>query len=151
MIWLRIAAVLVTVIHCITLSFATHSLGKSLSDFCIASIYSDKALSQLADQFSVYDDVYLRVSCEALPRGSFKISTQWMDEQGRLQAERVHTVEIEFPRGHSASFKFKQMPQGTMKRVTSGQDFEEYQYGRWSVLTFINTDIIGRNFFTITE
>ena len=151
MIWLRITAVLVAVFHCITLCLVTHSHGKSLSDFCIASIYSDKALSQLADQFSVYDDVFLRVSCEALPRGSFQISTQWIDEQGRLQAERAHTVEIEFPRGHSVSFKFKQMPQGSIKRVISGQDFEDYQYGRWSVLTFINTDKIGRNFFTITE
>ena len=52
-----------------------------------------------------------------------------MDEQGRLQAELIHTVEIELSRGHSASFKFKQMAQGSIKRVS------------WArILKTINTD-----------
>ena len=135
----------------ISLCMSTLCSSKDLASLCTASIYSDNTLTQRAERFSIYDEVYLRVYCKALPKGTYKISTQWMDERGRLQSERVHTAGIGFPRGHSASFKFKQMPQGSVQRMTSGKDFEEYQFGRWSVLTYINNEEIGRNYFTITE
>ena len=125
------------------------SFAQEVAPYCTSTIYSDNSFTQITDNFSIYDEVYLRVYCKALPKGTYKISTQWMDENGRLQSERGQTFEIGFPRGHSASFKFKQMPQGSINRMTSGDDFEDHQYGRWSVLTFINNEEIGRNHFTI--
>lgn len=135
----------------ICLTYSSVCQARSLASHCKSAIYSDTSFSQPADQFNIYDEVYLRINCEALPKGTHKISTQWMDEQGRLQSERVHTVKIGFPRGHSATFKFKQLPQGSIKRMTSGDDFEDHQYGRWSVLIFINNEEIGRTFFTILD
>ena len=126
-------------------------LAQEVASYCKSTVYSDNSFTQIADSFSIYDEVYLRVRCEVLPKGTHIISTQWIDEHGRLQSERGQTFEIGFPRGHSASFKFKQMPQGSIKRMTSGDDFEDHQYGRWSVLTFINNEEIGRNHFTINN
>ena len=125
--------------------------AQEVAPYCTSTIYSDTSFSQPADRFNIHDEVYLRVYCEALPKGTHKISTQWMDERGSLQSERVHTFKIGFPRGHSASFRFKQLPQGSIKRMTSGADFEDHQYGRWSVLTFINNEEIGRNYFSISD
>lgn len=135
------------------LCLANHSVccAQEVAPYCKSTIYSDNSFTDVADSFSIYDEVYLRVHCDALPKGTHKITTQWMDASGRLQSERGHTFEIVFPRGHSASFKFKQMPQGSIKRMTSGDDFEDHQYGLWSVLTFINNEEIGRNHFTINN
>ena len=86
-----------------------------------------------------------------LTADSYVINTQWMDEKGKLQAEREHKALVGFPRPYAAVFKFKQMPVGSLKKMSSGDDFEVYQYGTWSVLTFINGEEIDRNYFTITE
>ena len=131
------------------LTYNSFCLAQEIAPYCNSTVYSDTYFTQIADSFSIYDEVYLRVRCKALPKGTHKISTQWIDENGRLQSERGQTFEIAFPRGHSATFKFKQMPQGSIRRMTSGDDFEDHQYGRWSVLTFINNEEIGRNHFTI--
>ncbi|MDB4516353.1 hypothetical protein N9089_01995, partial [Crocinitomicaceae bacterium] len=103
------------------------------------------------EQISIYERVYLLVHCESLPEGSYTISTQWMDEEGKLHTERPHSFQVASQQDHSAAFKFKQMPMGMMKTMSSGKDFEEHQYGKWSVLTFINSDEINRDYFTITD
>lgn len=136
------------IVLCLTVN---NCYSRALASNCSANTYSDNSFTQAADKFSIYDEVFLRVQCEALPIGEHIISTQWMDEKGRLQSERIHTVEIGFPRGHSASFRFKQMPQGSIKRMASGEDFENFQYGQWSVLTFVNNEEISRIFFTIRD
>ena len=148
---MKISTMLIGVLFALCLANNKIVYARSLAPSCKSAIYSDTSFSQPADQFNIHDEIYLRVYCEVLPKGTHKISTQWIDERGRLQSERVHTVEIGFPRGHSVSFKFKQLPQGSIKRMTSGDDFEDHQYGRWSVLTFINNEEIGRKFFTITD
>ena len=123
----------------------------SPSSSCKASIYANNTLTQQADKFSVYETLYLKVTCGVLPKGSYIVNTQWIDENGTLQSERAQNFQVGFPRGHSAAFKFKQMPKGTLKRMLSSDDFDEFQYGRWSVLVFINNEKISRNYFTITN
>lgn len=123
----------------------------TLSDHCQSALFSDKSLSQETDQLSIYSRLFLRVHCDVLLRGEYIINTQWMDEQGKLRTERQHKLYLGLPRSYSAVFKFKQMPTGSLNRLASGSDFDEHQYGRWSVLTFINGEEIDRKYFTITE
>lgn len=125
--------------------------AEALSSSCKASLYSDNNFTQQSSKLSVYESVYLHVICGVLPKGSYTINTQWMDENGMLQSERAQNFQVRFPRGHSATFKFKQMPKGTWNRMFSSDDFDKNQYGRWSVLVFINDEKIDRNYFTITE
>lgn len=123
----------------------------SLISACNAAIYSDHKLSQKSDKFSIHETVYLHIVCGVLPEGSYTINTQWMDESGALQSERAHNFQIDFPRSHSIAFKFKQLPKGSLKRLLASDDFEDFQYGRWSVLAFINNSEIGQSYFTITD
>lgn len=123
----------------------------TLSDRCQSALFSDESLTEETEQLSIYSRLFLKVHCGLLPKGSYVITTQWLDEIGRLQAERAHKFKIGFPRYHTAKFKFKQMPKGTIRRMMSGNDFEKHQYGKWSVLTFINNEEIDRKYFTITE
>ena len=122
-----------------------------MAELCRTDLFADRELSTRIDQFSVYDTVFLEVHCEVLIRDTYVISTQWMDETGNLQAERNHKFMLGFPRPYSAIFKFRQMPKGTLKAMSSGDDFDEHQYGKWSVLSFINGEEIDRTYFTITQ
>lgn len=123
----------------------------TLSRHCQSTLFSDEFLTQETAQLSIYARVFLKVYCEALLQGEYTINTQWMDEQGMLRTVREHSFKLGFPRSYSAVFKFKQTPLGSLSRLSSGKDFDEYQYGRWSVLIFINGEEIDRKFFTITE
>ena len=129
----------------------TDALCVEMNELCDTALFADRALSTRIDQFSVYDTVFLEVHCQVLIRDSYTISTQWMDETGNLQAERTHDFLLGFPRPYSAVFKFKQMPKGSLKKMSTGDDFEEHQYGKWSVLSFINGEEIDRTYFTITQ
>lgn len=93
----------------------------------------------------------MKVHCEVLLQGEYYINTQWMDEKGMLRAEKEHKFKLGFPRSYSTVFKFKQMQIGSLNRLASGKDFDEYQYGRWSVLIFLNEEEIDRKYFTINE
>ena len=123
----------------------------TFSHQCQSAFFSDESLTHKTEQLNVYAKLFLKVHCEVLLRGEYIINTQWMDEQGMLRTERKHTFKLGFPRSYSAVFKFKQMPIGSLNRLASGKDFDEYQYGRWSVLIFINGEEIDRKYFTITE
>ena len=125
--------------------------AESLASSCNSTIYSDSKLSQKTDTVSIYETVFLHIVCGVLPIGSYTISTQWMDEEGTLQSERTHNFQVEFPRSHSVGFKFKQLPKGSLKRMLASDDFEDFQYGRWSVLAFLNNEEIGQSYFTITN
>ena len=134
-----------------TLVGHSDSGGVQLSELCETDLFSDQELTARVDQFSIWDTAFLEVRCKVLVRDSYVINTQWMDETGKLQAEREHKASLGFPRPYSAVFKFRQMPVGSLKKMSAGEDFEAYQYGQWSVLTFINGEEIGRTYFTITE
>ena len=125
--------------------------GAVLSELCETNLFSDQDLTTRVEQLSIFEKAFLEVSCEVLVQGEYVITTQWMDATGKLQAERQHEVLLGFPRPYSAVFKFKQMPKGSLKRMSSGDDFEPYQYGEWSVLSFINGEEIDRSYFTIIE
>jgi hypothetical protein len=131
--------------------YCTDAFSVEMNELCETTLFADQGLSTRIDQFSVYDTVFLEVSCEVLIRDSYVISTQWMDETGNLQTEHTHDFLLGFPRPYSAVFKFKQMPKGSLKSMSTGDDFEEHQYGKWSVLSFINGEEIDRTFFTITQ
>lgn len=122
-----------------------------LNEFCQTKLFSDRVLTTQVEQLSIYEKVFLEVRCDVLLKGSYVINTQWMDEKGKLHAERGHEFLLGFPRPYSAVFKFKQMPVGSLKKVSSGDDFEAHQYGKWSVLSFINGEEIDRTYFTIIE
>lgn len=123
----------------------------TLSRYCASDLFSDESLRQKTEQLSINERLFLKVHCEALIQGEYIINTQWMDERGMLRSEREHTFKLGLPRSYSAIFKFKQMPMGSLNRLASGKDFDEYQYGRWSVLIFINGEEIDRKYFTIAE
>ena len=118
---------------------------------CKTETFKDDAFSFQSDQFSIYEKVYLLIQCKGLPEGAYSVYTQWMDEEGRPQTKRVHKFNVASQRDYSVAFKFKQIPKGTLRKLSSGQDFEDYQYGKWSVLTFINDDQVERKYFTITD
>ena len=122
-----------------------------LGDHCHSTFFSDESLTQVTEQLSIHDRLFLKVHCEVLFQGEYIINTQWMDEQGMLRTEREHKFKLGFPHAYSAIFKFKQMPMGSLNRLASGKDFDEYQYGRWSVLIFLNGEEIDRKYFTINE
>lgn len=122
-----------------------------LGDSCQSTFFSDETLQQETEELSIYARLYLKVQCELLLQGEYIINTQWMDEQGMLRTEREHKFKLGFPRPYSATFKFKQMPIGSLKSLSSGKDFDDYQYGRWSVLIFLNGEEIERKYFTINE
>ena len=126
------------------------SCAELLSSRCTIAMYTNTLFQEPVNSFSIYQKAYLRVFCNVLPVGSYNITTQWIDGEGGLQAEHAQEFEINFPRYHASTFKFKQMPKGMVNRLFSGKDFEEHQFGRWSVLTFINNEQIGRKYFTIT-
>ena len=123
----------------------------AVSDHCQSALFTDKSLSQETDQLSIYSRVFWRVHCDVLLRGEYIINTPWMDERGKLRTERHHKFHLGLPRSYSAVFKFKKMPLGSLNRLASGKDFDEHQYGRWSVLTFINGEEIDKKYFIITE
>ena len=126
---------------------STNGLGSQ----CRTGMFTDDTFSEQTDLINIHERVFLLVNCKSLPEGSYTISTQWMDEEGKLHTERPHSFKVASQQDYSAAFKFKQMPKGMLKTMSSGQDFEEHQYGKWSVMTFINTDEINRNYFTITD
>ena len=139
----------------VLMSFAcTGAALANISDIaaqCKAETFADDTFKDQTDQISIYERVYLMIHCRDLAEGSYTINTQWMDEEGTLHTERASKFEVTSQQDYSAAFKFKQMPKGTFKRMSSGQDFEDHQYGRWSVLTYINGEKINRNYFTITD
>ena len=146
----KLISLLIPVIAVVHITRAD-AFSVEMNELCDTALYADQSLNNRIDQFSVYDTVFLEVHCQVLTRDSYTISTQWMDETGNLQAERTHDFLLGFPRPYSAVFKFKQMPKGSLRRMSTGDDFEEHQYGKWSVLSFINGEEIDRSFFTITQ
>ena len=135
----------------ITVTISAMATTGSIGNKCQTGMFTDEAFDKQIDRISIYERVYLLVHCESLPKGSYTINTQWMDEDGKLQNERPHSFQVVSEQNYSAAFKFKQMPMSMMNTMASGKDFEEHQYGKWSVLTFINSDEINRNYFTITD
>ena len=128
----------------------TSRAGVSASQ-CSVTMYDDISLAEPVDTITIFQRAYLRVFCTILPVGEYTISTQWMDSYGKLQAEHSQRFTVRFPRYHASTFKFKQMPKGSLTKLLSGEEFEEHQYGRWSVLTFLNEAKIDQKYFTITE
>ena len=123
----------------------------AFNNLCQSTLFSDKSLTRETEQLNIYERLFLKIDCELLAGGEYIINTQWMDEQGELRSERAHQFQLGFPRSYSAVFKFKQMPTGSLNRLASGNDFDGFQYGRWSVLVFINGEEIDRKYFTIEE
>ena len=148
---MKISGLLLFLIPILVLATGEPCCADAISSRCKSSTYKDNNFTQMVNNFAIYEKVYLYVYCEVLPKGSYAINTQWMDRNGMLQSERAQEFRVEFPRGHSAAFKFKQMPKGTLRQMMSGDDFDDFQYGRWSVLVFINNEKIDRNYFTITK
>ena len=125
--------------------------SETLSSHCQASTYSDGAFTQKADLFSVSQKVYLKVTCKHLPIGTYTINTQWIDSKGGLQTERGHTFTIDSPKSYSAYFGLTHFPKGTLRQIVSGGEYEDEQYGNWSILTFINGENINKSYLSVTD
>lgn len=148
---MKISNVLAVLVHILSLTTYSLCCAKSLASACNSSIYADSKLSLVSEVFSIHEKVYLRINCSQLPMGAYRINTQWIDQNGMLQSERYTNLNVGFLKDYSVVFEFKQLPKGTLKRLLTNHDFDDFQYGQWSVLVFINTERIGRYSFNIED
>ena len=123
----------------------------ALSPLCVASTFSDSTFTNKADSFSVYEQVYLKIYCKGLSQGEHQINTEWIDNEGGLQRADSHVFLINKQQDYSCFFQFKLMPKGSLLRMLSGNDFDDEQYGQWTVLIYVDNHQIGRNEFSLND
>ena len=137
--------------------FAMHLLFFSLcyankiSPQCKASTFSDNTFTKNVDAFSVYEEVYLKIYCKGLSQGEHQINTEWIDNEGGLQRSDSHKFLLKKLQDYTCFFRFKLMPKSTLAQMFTGKDFDDEQYGKWAVMTYIDNYQIGRNEFSLDD
>ena len=118
---------------------------------CVATTYADRSYTKAQDAFSVYGKVYMRIHCQNLGLGDHVISVEWIDTEGGLQRADNHPFSLASPQDYSCFFTFKLMRKGTLLQMLSGKDFDDAQYGRWSVIAYLDNQEISRNQFSFED
>ncbi len=148
---MKIFSVLAVLVHILPLLICSLCHANTLSSQCEASTFSDNTFTKKADVFSVYEQVYLKIYCKGLSQGEHQISTEWIDNEGGLQRSGSHQFLLKKRQDYTCFFNFKLMPKGTLLQMSTGKDFDDAQYGQWSVMTYIDNYQIGRNEFSLND
>nr|BDD45865.1 hypothetical protein 14 [Desulfobulbaceae bacterium] len=135
----------------LALALIVMPLAAQATPVCKSELYADEQLTEATKSIHISERLYLLVKCKGLPIGENHISTQWMDEQGSLRVERTHTLDVKDEQVYGVAFKFKQMMNGTITSMSSGSEYDDNQYGEWAVLSFINSNQIAKDTFTIND
>jgi hypothetical protein len=143
--------VLGLIIPMLCLSNYSACCASALSPQCEARTFSDNTFTNKAESFSVYEQVYLKIYCKGLSQGEHQINTEWIDNEGGLQRADSHVFHTNKQQDYSCFFQFKLMPKGSLLRMLSGNDFDDEQYGKWTVLIYVDNHQIGKNEFFLND
>ena len=148
---MKISRVLAVLVHILSLLIHSLCYANTLSPQCQASTFSDNTFTEKTDEFSVYEQVYLKIYCLGLSQGEHHINTEWIDNEGGLQRSDSHKFILKKRQDYTCFVNFKLMPKGTLLQMSTGKDFNDEQYGQWSVVTYIDNYQIGRNEFSLDD
>ena len=148
---MRIYRALELVIPILCLANFSVCYAGAISPHCESATFSDNTFTKKRDSFSVYEQVFLKIYCTGISKGEHQINTEWIDNEGGLQRSVGHVFQLKKRQDYSCFFQFKLMPKGSLLRMLSGKDFDDEQYGRWTVLIYVDNHQIGRNEFSLND
>ena len=101
-------------------------------------------------QFSAYDKVRLQIVCQDLPAMDYTVTAVWHNPTHQVQRQDSHSFQLASTTGYRISFWMKILEKGSLQSALSNRDFFDSSYGRWSVLVYVNSQVIGTGQFTVT-
>ncbi len=102
------------------------------------------------NEFSAYDKVHLQIDCQDLPAMDYTVTAVWHNPSHQVQRQDSHTFQLASTTGYRISFWMKILEKGPLQSALSNRDFFDSSYGRWSVLVYVNSQVIGTGQFTVT-
>ena len=114
---------------------------------CNGLLYSDALFSEEKESFSIFDKVYLKITCNGLSAGNYNITSSWINSHGEIKRQNNHSFELLNASNHMSYSWIKLLRRGHFKRIITGQDFNVKEYGQWTVAAYMNgKEIVSKDF-----
>ncbi len=119
---------------------------------CISETYSQKSFEKPQADFSPYDKIFVKISCDALDAGDHTLFINWVHQKVGIvrSAKQEFSVDVQ-GEGHTAYFWFKLSRRGPIKSAITNQDFYPGHLGDWLVEASLGEDIVSSSSFSISE
>lgn len=104
---------------------------------CNGELYKDPSFSHPERSFSVFDKVYLRITCNDLPAGSYTVVSDWINPQGKLVRQNTHDFEVKETTAYMSYSWMKLLRNGPLQRNLTGRDVDIDHYGEWTVKAYL--------------
>lgn len=128
---------------------ATCSASYSNTLQCSTKTYSDSENKKPSEDFEAGDKIYLKIFCNKLQPGQYTAKVYWSKENyGVIRTDKeIFTLEIEVDR--EIFFWMKLDRRGFLNRLTSLSDYNPDMLGSWTVESYMDEKLVGKNQFTI--
>ncbi len=129
--------------------FVCQGTGVTIAENCTTATYLDFDNKMPSKEFDASDKVILKLFCTNLPPGQHIAQVHWAkNNYGPVRIDReLFTLKINVDR--ELYFWFKLDKLGLLNRLTSLSDYNSEMIGNWSVESYLNGKLVGKNQFTM--
>ena len=119
---------------------------------CISETYVQTSFEKPQAEFSPYDKIFVKVSCDALDAGDHTLFINWVHQQvGIVRTDKQDfSVNVQ-GEGHTAYFWFQLSRRGPIKSAITNQDFYPGHVGDWLVEARLGNTVVSSRAFSISE
>jgi hypothetical protein len=129
--------------------FLQTGVGNAADSFCKITLFADKSLQTVKEQFSVYDKIYLQSFCQHLLPGEYELTAVWHTPSGLIQRQDIQTFNLQVMAGYSAFFWLKLHKKSPFEDASSNSSFSDKYFGEWTVNVYVNEHSVGSAKFTL--
>ena len=123
--------------------------GNAKEKLCSMRFFADESQQIEAENFSVFDKVYMQCICRQLSAGSHELSTVWYTPSGEIQRQDTQSFSLPVSAGYKASFWMKLLPKTTFQEISSNRSFDDKYYGNWTVNLYLEDEQVSSATFRI--
>lgn len=119
---------------------------------CISETYIQTSFEKPQVDFSPYDKIFVKVSCDALDAGDHTLYINWVHQKVGIVRKDKQDFSVNVQgKGHTAYFWFQLSRQGPIKSAITNQDFYPGHLGDWLVEASLGENMVSSSPFSISE
>lgn len=121
----------------------------TVAENCITATYLDIDNKMPSNEFQAGEKVILKLFCENLPSGQHIARVDWSKNNYGTVRTDSETFILKINVDRDLYFWFKLDKPGLLNRLTSLSEYNSEMIGGWSVESYLNGKLVGKNQFTM--
>lgn len=119
---------------------------------CTSETYNHVSFENPQSDFSPFDKIFFKVSCDALDAGDHTLYVNWVHQKAGIVRTEKQDFSINVQgAGHTAYFWFKLTRRGPIKSALTNKDFYPGHLGDWRAEAVLGETIVSSSPFSISE